>query len=222
MRACYICMSNDTNRLLQYMYSELDELEAEQMEQALARRPDLFDQWFAFHEVKHELDARAPARPNATVVDDIVGRARQAAASDAASAHSADTCARGDGVPQHGAKAGCTVAIPAARRAKRAAGEPSPTHGAASARTTAPSQMHAGATVPWALTLVLAVVLLLSGEPGTSGPGEHAPIDTPVADLPAWDAPNERADLHRQAVGLQARMASSVAPRSSVSHSVTR
>ena len=225
--ACYTCMSNDTNRLLQYMYGELDEIEAEQMEQALAHRPDLFDVWFAFHEVKHELDAQAPPHPDAAVVDEIVGHARRAAALDAAPTRNADDRARGDGVPQHDARTRCTVTIPADRRAERTACDPSSAHGATSTRATAASQMRTGAAVPWALMLVLAVVLLLRGGPGASGPDGSASPHTPVADLPAWDAPNERVALHRQAAVLQARMpalsmSASSTSLSSVSHSVTR
>ena len=225
---CYTCMSNDTNRLLQYMYGELDEIEAEQMEQALAHRPDLFDEWFAFHEAKHQLDAQAPARPDATVVDEIVGHARQAAASDAASAHESDICIQGDGVPQHDAGAVCMVTVPSARWAERLASEnpaknPIPGSRArnpATASATAPSPARNGAAVPWGLTLVLAVVLLLSGAPGASGPDGSTAIGS--ADLPAWDTPSERAALHRQATVLKTRMSTPSTSLSSVSHSVTR
>ncbi|PEN07752.1 hypothetical protein CRI93_07140 [Longimonas halophila] len=220
-------MSNDTNRLLQYMYGELDEVEAEQMEEALTHRPDLFDEWFAFHEVKRQLDAKAPARPDAAVVDQIVGDAGQAAASSTAPAHEADAFTRGDGVPQHDAGAGCTVTVPPARRAERPASTRSASEGPAKnpaptppTSATASPSVRNGAAVPWALTLVLAAVLLLNGAPWASGPEGSAAIG--AADLPAWDTPTERAALHRQASVLQTRMSDPSAPLSSVSHSVTR
>lgn len=220
--ACYTCMSNDTNRLLEYMYGELDEIEAERMEQALAHRPDLFDEWFAFHEAKHQLDAQPPASPDATVVDQIVGHARQAAASDAASAYEADAGTRGDGVPQRDAGGGGPVTVPTARRAAAHPASNRSAHEPTARSVATASQMRTEAAVPWALTLVLAAVLLLSGAPDAWGPGEPTPINTPVADLPAWDASNERAGLHRQATVLQARMSTPAGPLSSVSHSVTR
>lgn len=192
-------MSNDTHRLLRYMYDELGPHEASKLEHDLRHRPDLFDQWFAFHEAKQPLDAQPPARPDTAVVDTIVAKAAEAARS--AEAQPASTPERGDGVPQRVAASG-----------------PVPTSGPAQQSSRTPRQQAVQAA-PWGLALALAMVLLLSGVPsggGTDGSARAA------ADLPAWDAAGERTALHRQAAAIESRTPPPDLPAPSALSSVSR
>lgn len=192
-------MSNDTHRLLRYMYDELAPDEASELEHELRHRPDLFDQWFAFHEAKQPLDAQPTPRPDAAVVDAIVAQAADAARP--AEAQPIDTRPvdtrpvdtqpasapeRGDGVPQ-----------------RIAAGGPVPTSGAARQQASRMPRQQAVQAAPWGLALALAMVLLLSGVPGGGGTGHAAHASS---DLPAWDAAGERVALHRQAAAIESRM----------------
>ena len=202
-------MSNDTNRLLRYMYGELDH--ADDLERALVERPVLFEQWFAFHEVKQQLDAQPPARPDASVVDGLVEQARTAAedrdsdnvARPAAQPDSPRPLAHGDGVPQE-ADTWCTITVPSgARRTKRTAA-------ARSSREATRRVGTAAQAAPWGLALVLAIMLVMSGvlhTPGSSDSESPSMAAAASAELPAWDAPDRRADLYRQAAALSERTA---------------
>lgn len=215
-------MSNDTNRLLRYMYGELED--AEDLEHALVQRPALFEQWFAFHEVKAQLDAQPPARPDASVVNGLVDRAREAAQTNesanepVAPPDRLHSHLQGDGVPQDGGNAWCTVTVSSeARRADRKAmkagpnAAPSPSASAAAPAPRRSARVHrAMQAAPWGLALVLAVMLIMSGTPdppdGTEA--DSLPMATTAsAEVPAWDAPERRAALHRQAVMLNERTA---------------
>lgn len=203
-------MSNDTNRLLRYMYGELDD--ADDLERALVERPALFEQWFAFHEVKQQLDAQPPARPDASVVDGLVEQARMAAddrdtdnvARPTAQPDPSRPFVHGDGVP-HEADTWCTITVPSdARRAERTAKTAPRSSHEATSRAGAAAQ-----AAPWALALALAVILVMSGSPYTpASPEAESPMAaTASAELPAWDAPDRRTDLHRQAAALSERTA---------------
>ncbi|MFO8233005.1 MAG: hypothetical protein R6U20_10090 [Longimonas sp.] len=235
-------MSNDTNRLLRYMYGELDD--AEDIERALAQQPALFEQWFAFHEVKEQLDAQPPARPDASVVDDLVDQAGAAAQAQTdpsndipeAPLPTAPPSGHGDGVPYKGADTWYTVAAPSARDERPAAPQ---SDGKTAAKKDPPVShrpRRAGAATrtamqaaPWGVALMVAVLLVMSGAPNTTDPngtGYEPMATTASSELPAWDAPDRRANLQRQAAALNERTAAateinSLAEGSSVAFSTT-
>ena len=209
-------MSNDTHRLLRYMYGELDAAESEQMEHALVHRPDLFERWFAFHEVKQQLDAQQPTRPDASVVDQIVDQARTAAQSRSSAEPSSNERLpiRGDGVPQR-ETVWCSVTRLPAHDAP-SCGPESLRRDRGPATPKQETQTEAlGASLPdrrvaWAAALVLGMVFLLSGTPEPETSSKPFTHEVAVStELPAWDAPGQRVALHRQAATLQARMPAS-------------
>jgi hypothetical protein len=207
-------MSNDTNRLLRYMYGELDAAETERIEDALLRRPELFDRWFAFHEIKQRLDAQPPARPDASVVDQIVDQARTAAQSTTPASSDqperAPIC--GDGVPQD-ESVWYSVTVPPGDRHEDApqarassTQRASSQQAAASAETNRTSSAARRSARAWGLALVLAVMLVLSGAPEPGGSAESFAHEASAsAELPEWDAPIQRAAIYQQAAALSAR-----------------
>lgn len=215
-------MNTDIDRLLRYMYGELED-EAD-FERALADCPDLFDTWFELHEVKQKLDAQPPPQPSASVVDRIVDQAAEAHKAspqpDRPAPISSSPRYEGDTVPC--APSGSWVAVSSPAYHEQRSTDPSASDRAprASSRNQGAPTEHSHA-VAWGIACMLALVMAVSSLPSSSPSPEPLPAlssTSSTTTLPDWDAPERRATLHRQAAALSERVgtrsASLAGPRS--------